>query len=223
MPRTQLRGGLRHESSADAALARPATHHTDRDRLQTARVPARRHAHQFQRHKLRAWTTYWLSLGRFGALDSGLVYRYNSAQTYSLAGTGQGLSAIELARNPGYVNAAGSATPVFFDERGTEFFNASHQLDLSFLYQVPVWSTLRPWLKLELYNMLNSHPLIGFNNAVNVDPASSLDANGLRTGYIRPQNFGTARANNDYPRATTTPGGAAQYARTFLMSFGVRF
>lgn len=177
----------------------------------------------FQRHKVRAWTTYGLDLGRFGTLDSSVIYRFNSAQTYSLAATGQPLSAVQLARNPGYARASGQAQTIFFDERGSEFFNASNQVDLGVLYQLPLWKTLRPWLKLEYYNVFNNQALVGFNTAVTPDANSPLDANGLRTGFVRGSNFGTARSNADFPRATNTPGGAAQYARTFLMSFGFRF
>lgn len=177
----------------------------------------------FQRHKLRAWTTYALPLGRFGSLDSSVLYRYNSAQTYSLSATGQSLSAIQLARNPGYARATTVSQSIFFDDRGSEFFNASHQVDLGLLYQIPVWTTLRPWLKLELYNLFNNQALVFYNTAVAVDTGSPLDANGLRTGFTRVAAFGTARSNADYPRATTTPGGTGLYARTFLMSFGVRF
>jgi hypothetical protein len=177
----------------------------------------------FQRHKLRAWTTYGLTLGRLGTADLSAVYRFNSALTYSLAATGQALSAVQLARNPGYARVGGQAQTLFFDERGSEFFNASNQVDLALLYQVPVWQTLRPWLKLEFYNVFNNQPLVGFNTAVSVDPNSPLDADGLRTGFIRNAAFGTATSNASYPRATNTPGGTALYARTFLMSFGLRF
>jgi hypothetical protein len=177
----------------------------------------------FQRHKVRAWTTYGLTLGRFGSVDTSTSYRFNSAQTYSLAATGQPLSAIQLARNPGYARAAGQAQTIFYDERGSELFDASHQVDLALLYQVPLWKSLRPWFKAEFYNVFNNQPLVLANTAVTPDPASPLDANGLRTGFIRPAAFGTARGVGDYPRATTSPAGTNLYARTFLMSFGLRF
>ncbi len=177
----------------------------------------------YQRHKVRAWTTYGLQLGRLGSLDSSASYRFNSAQTYSLAATGQPLSAVQLARNPGYARASGQAQTLYFDDRGSESFEASHQVDLAFLYQIPVWKTARPWLKLEFYNVFNNQPLVGFNTAVTPDAASALDADGLRTGYVKGSNFGTARSQADYPRATMTPGGTSLYARTFLMSFGLRF
>lgn len=177
----------------------------------------------FQRHKVRTWTTYGLQLGRFGSLDSSASYRFNSAQTYSLAATGQALSAVQLARNPGYARAAGQAQTIFFDDRGSEFFKASHQVDLALLYQIPIWKTARPWFKAEFYNVFNNQPLVLANSAVTPDPNSALDANGLRTGYIKPAAFGTARSQADYPRATNSPAGTALYARTFLMSFGLRF
>lgn len=177
----------------------------------------------FQRHKVRAWTTYGLQLGRLGSVDTSASYRYNSAQTYSLAATGQPQSAVQSARNPGYARSAGQAQTLYFDERGSEFFEDSHQVDLAVLYQVPIWKTLRPWFKAEFYNVFNNQPLVLANTAVTPDPASPLDANGLRTGYIKPAAFGTARSQADYPRATTSPAGTALYARTFLMSFGLRF
>ena len=78
---------------------------------------------------------------------------------------------------------------------------------------------MRPWIKFELYNILDTNTLIGWNNAVTPDPASPLDANGLPTGYIKPSNFGTARANSDFPRPIPGIDGG----RTFLGSFGMRF
>ena len=46
LPRPQLRRRLGHEAPADAALARPATHHPGRHRLQAPRILAGRDAHQ---------------------------------------------------------------------------------------------------------------------------------------------------------------------------------
>ena len=60
--------------------------------------------------------------------------------------------------------------------------------------------------------------LISYNTAIRPDPASPVDALGLRTGYIEGVNFGEARGVNDYPRSLNEAGG-----RAFRMSFGVRF
>lgn len=175
----------------------------------------------FQRHKVRAWTTYQWDFGRFGAADTSLLWRYNSALTYSLSATVP-TSAIQRGRNPGYATPPQSQ-PLFFAERGSEFFEDAHVFDVALTYQVPVFRTLRPWVKFEIYNLFNDQSLVGFNTAVTADPNSPLDEDGLPTGYIRGANFGKATANSHFPAATVTPSGDAVYARTFLMSFGVRF
>ena len=72
----------------------------------------------FQRHKLRAWTTYGLDFARFGALDASLLYRYNSALTYSLVANGVPTTAAQRAANPGYATPPTSQT-VYFGERGS--------------------------------------------------------------------------------------------------------
>lgn len=177
----------------------------------------------FQRHKLRVWTTHSSTLGRFGTLDVSALYRFNSALTYSVTAPAQALSAIQLARDPGYARASGVAQTLYFGERGTEGFNGWSQVDLAVLYQVPVRSTLRPFVKLELYNAFKSEALVGFNTTVTPDANSLRDADGLPTGFLRAEAFGTPRGVSDYPRATTTPSGTAVYSRTFLMSAGVRF
>ena len=50
LPRPELRRGLRHESPADAALARAATHDPRWHRLETPRIVTGRHAHQHLLH-----------------------------------------------------------------------------------------------------------------------------------------------------------------------------
>lgn len=175
----------------------------------------------FQRHKVRAWTTYLWDFGRFGSADTSLVWRFDSAQTYSLTATVP-TSAIQLARNPGYARPPQSQT-LYFGERGSEFYEPSHVFDVAMTYQVPVFRTLRPWVKFEVYNLFNDQSLVAYNTAITADPDSPRDSEGLATGFVRGANFGRATANTHFPRATTTPSGDALYARTFLMSFGIRF
>jgi outer membrane receptor protein involved in Fe transport len=173
----------------------------------------------FQRHKIRLYAIYNQTLGRFGSIDISPFWRYNSAQTFSLAATGQPFSAVQLARNPGYARAAGTSTTVFFGGRGTEEFEGYGLVDLAVSYQIPVWKTLRPWIKFEMFNVLNNDKLIGWTTTVTPDPASPLDENGLRTGFVRASNFGQARSNADYPRPLPGLDGL----RTFQMAFGLRF
>ena len=173
----------------------------------------------FQRHKLRVYAIYNQGLGRFGSLDISPFWRYNSAQTFSLAAAGQPLSAVQLARNPGYARAAGATQQLFFGGRGTEEFEGYGVVDLALSYQIPVWRTLRPWVKFEMFNVLNNDKLIGWTTTVTPDPASPLDEHGLRTGFVRSATFGQARSNADYPR----PGPGLDGLRTFQVAFGLRF
>jgi hypothetical protein len=176
----------------------------------------------FQRHKVRAWTTYLFDFGAFGGLDASLLWRYNSAQTYSLFATAVPLSAIQRARNPGYALPPTSQT-LFFDERGTEYFDDAHQFDVGIAYNIPIFKTLRPWVKLDVLNLFNDQSLVQANTTITPDPASPVDADGLATGFIRGAQFGTGTQNSHYPRAGANPGGDSLYARTYLVTFGVRF
>lgn len=173
----------------------------------------------FQRHKIRLYLTYNQGLGRFGSVDVSPLWRYNSAQTYSLSSAGQSLSAVQLARNPGYARASGVSQTIFFGGRGTEEFEGYGLLDLAASYQIPIWKELRPWFKFEVYNVLNNDKLVGWTTTVTPDPNSPLDENGLRTGFVRAANFGQARSNTDYPRPLPGLDGG----RTFQMALGFRF
>jgi hypothetical protein len=175
----------------------------------------------FQRHKVRAWTTYMWDLGRFGSADTSVLWRYNSAATFSLLATVP-TSAIQLARNPGYARPPQSQ-PLFFADRGSEFYESTSLFDFSVTYQVPVFRTLRPWLKLDLFNAFNDQSLARFNTAVTADNAGPRDADGLPLNHVPGANFGRATAISHFPLSAATPSGDALYARTFLMSVGFRF
>jgi hypothetical protein len=108
---------------------------------------------------------------------------------------------------------------MFYGERGSESFEGYGLVDLAATYEIPIWRTVRPWLKFELYNVFDNNKLIAWNTTVTPDPNSPLDANGLPTGFIRPSNFGTPRNNADYPRPIPGIDGG----RTFQMAMGLRF
>ena len=78
---------------------------------------------------------------------------------------------------------------------------------------------LRPWLKLDLFNVFNYDEPYRYNTSVRLDPDSPADALGIPTGFIRDPNFGEPTASSDYPR----PYGGEVGGRAFRMSFGVRF
>ena len=79
-------------------------------------------------------------------------------------------------------------------------------------YSLPVWKTVRPWMKLELRNVLNNDTLTTWNIAVTPDNEGPKDADGLPTNYIKGRNYGKGTGTGNYP-----------VPREFLFSVGVRF
>lgn len=172
----------------------------------------------FQRHKVRVWSIYRMEMGRFGGIDLTPVWRYNSALTYSLVANSVPLSTIQRARNPGYARVPTSQA-LFFDERGSEEFAGYALVDLGATYQVPIWKTLKPWVRVEVLNLLGNDKLIGWDTTITADAASPLDANGLPTGYVKGARFGQATSTAQYPR----PRPGLTGGRTYLGAFGLRF
>ena len=76
----------------------------------------------------------------------------------------------------------------------------------------PFWRTLSPWIKVDVFNLFNSQPLIAWDTTVAADPTSPVDELGLPTGYIEGPSFGDATSTAHFP------GG-----REFRVAFGVRF
>ncbi len=165
---------------------------------------------QYQEHKVRLWTTYGLDLGRAGDLAASLVYRYDSARTFSYS-TSVPRSTIQRNRNPGYQSITTTQT-LFFGDRGIGEYNSTSLFDFALSYSIPVFKRVEPWVKFEVFNVLNDDTLILHNIGITVDNTSPLDADGLRTGFNRGSAFGQARAATDY----VTP-------REYFVSVGIRF
>ena len=172
----------------------------------------------FQRSKIRLWAIYTQGLGRLGSLDIAPMLRIESPQTYSLRASNVPLTAIQLSRDPGYAQPPQYQT-LYFGERGSQEFKGYSLMDLSLNYSIPVFRTLRPWIKGEVLNLFNNQKLISWNTNVRPDPNSPKDANGLPTGYIKSSTFGTGTSNANYPywRANNSGG------RTYLLYMGLRF
>jgi hypothetical protein len=171
----------------------------------------------FQRSKLRVWADYNLGLGAYGSLTVASIYRYNSAKTYSLAANGVPLSAVQAARNPGY---AGTPTQtLFFGPRGSESFKGYALVDLALTYDVPVWRSVRPWVKFEAFNLLNNQKLIAWDTTITPGADSGRDENGLPTGYVKGARFGQATAVTHYPG----PRPGADGGRALDVAIGFRF
>ena len=172
----------------------------------------------FQRNKVRAWATYHAALGRFGAVDVAPLYRYNSGRTYSLVASGVPLSAQQTARNPGYARPPTSQS-IFFGERGSQSFDGYHLVDLAATYSVPVWQSLRPWVKLEILNAFNNQKLVSWNTSITADASGPKDEDGLPVNYVKSAAFGTATGPASYAR----PRPGIDGGRTLLVAAGVRF
>jgi hypothetical protein len=174
----------------------------------------------FQRHKLRLWGIYNRQLGRFGSVDLSAMWKYNSGLTYTLFAANYPLTAQQRALGASYANLPnGGAANLFFGERGSQSFEGYALVDLGVNYQIPVWRTVRPYLKVEVLNALNNQKLIGHDVVVTADPSSPRDSLGLPTGYVQGARFGQATRNLDYP--AYRPG--FDGGRTLLMAFGLRF
>jgi carboxypeptidase family protein len=175
----------------------------------------------YQQHKLRVYGIYTSPFGRFGSLDVAPVWRVNSGTVYSHTAT-LPLTAVQLARNPGYpainINPAVRQT-IFFGERGENSFKGYGVVDLAATYTVPVWRALAPWLKLEIYNALNNQKQIAWDRTVSVDQNSARDANGIPTGFIRGPRYGTATSDTQFPQPYLGQIGS----RAVRLAFGIRF
>ena len=176
----------------------------------------------YQQHKMRVYGTYTQKMGRFGAIDLSPIWRVDSGQTFSYSAASVPLSAIELARNPGYptnnINTSTSQT-LFFGARGAGEFMGYGLVDLAATYSIPVFKSVKPWVKVEFYNLLNNEKLIKWDTTVTADPNSAKDANGLATGYIQGANFGKATNDNQFPQPIPGTNGG----RLFRMALGIRF
>ncbi len=165
----------------------------------------------FQSHRIRAWGIYNQPLGFAGDVDVALFYRYDSPLTYSLSASNVALSPIQQARGAAYISLPATQT-LYFAERGSELFDAAHLWDMGLNYSIPVFRSLRPYVKLDVYNLFNNDKLIQWNTVVTADPNSPLDSLGLPTGYVKGSNFGKGTSNAHYPGA-----------RRFEVAVGFRF
>jgi hypothetical protein len=165
----------------------------------------------FQRHRVRAWGMYTQGLGRLGDVDLALLYRFDSATTYSLLATNVPLTATQRELGAAYATLPSTQT-LFFGSRGSELFDNTHLWDLGVNYSIPVFQSLRPYVKVDVFNLLNNDKLFRWNTVVTADAGSVRDALGLPTGYTPGANFGRGTANTHYPAA-----------RRFQVAVGFRF
>jgi hypothetical protein len=187
----------------------------------------------FQRHKLRAWAIYDLNMGRAGSMSLSGLWRVDSGLAYSLAQRNVAPNATQraLLTTAGYPDQLGAAM-VFFGERGSEMFAGYGLLDTSVHYNVPVFASLRPWIKFDVYNIMNNQKLIAWNTTVSQDASTAADDLGLRVGYTPSTQFGKASGNtvtnlNQTAIPTYAPTGFGgtngNGGRTIRVAMGIRF
>jgi hypothetical protein len=184
-----------------------------------------------QRSRLRVWSVYDWNVGRLGDLSVSGLWRLDSGRVFTLASRNQPLSTeqIGILERAGYPDTPATQS-VYFGERGSQEFPGYGVVDASINYNIPVFRSLRPWVKFDIYNVFDNLKLVAWNTTVSQNSAGGVDALGLATNFTPGSAFGTATGNtvtnlnvnniNAYPLAfsSATPGG-----RTFRMAFGFRF
>jgi len=172
----------------------------------------------YQRNKFRMWSVYNFDLGKAGDASVSGLWRVDSGQVYNLASTNQSITPIQFAKISAYPDAPSSQT-LYYSARGSESFKGYGLLDIGLGYNIPVYRSLRPWLKLDVYNLMNNQKLITWNTTVSQDLSGPKDSLGLATNYIKGGSFGKATASTNFP----VPFQGETGGRTFRMAVGVRF
>jgi len=118
----------------------------------------------------------------FGTVDLGAILRVDSGRAYSLRADGVRPNATHLGiiAAAGYVDTPGRRDIYFSQGRGSETFDGYGLLDVSVNYSIPVWDSLSPWIKFDLFNALHNDKQIYGNTTVWLDPDSPLDEFGIR-------------------------------------------
>jgi hypothetical protein len=169
------------------------------------------HLDDFEADRVRLWTDYSFDFGRGGAVDAGLLLKYDSPLTFSYAAVNVPLSPSQRSAGAGYRSLPGTQT-LFFGERGAGEYNDVWSADLALTYSVPIWRQFMPYLKVTVTNVTNEDTAIKFNTSVSADRNGPKDANGLPTSFVKGPNFGKATASSNY-----------QIPREFFVSAGFRF
>ena len=174
---------------------------------------------QFEADRIRLWTTYTFDMRRFGNLSTGLLWRYDSPQTFSYTAT-PARSAISKSLNPGYHNAP-TTVNLTFGPRGLGQYNAASLFDTSVQYSYPI-ARVTPWIKFDVRNVFNKSTLIAYNTTIFTDANSPTDSFGYATGFTKVSvNPATGVVTNTFGRPTSTLNYVLP--RQYLLYAGVRF
>jgi hypothetical protein len=207
----QLRnhGNFEGEASNQPGISSPFGDHPE-FRSEERHYPVGR-LDDFQRHKGVLYTTYRQPLGRMGDVTAGLTWRYESALTYSHTVTTFPRTPQQSALDPGYATPMSTQT-IFFGTRGENELAGYHVFHLALGYGVPVWRSVRPWVKVEARNLLNNDARIGWDRTISPVTTGPVDSLGLPTTFTKGPRYGTATSLAHHPSA-----------REVMVSLGVRF
>ncbi len=105
------------------------------------------------------------------------------AVTQPLTALGQPLTDIQtdLLARQGYPDAP-SNQPVFFGERGSQWFKGYALLDVSFNYEIALKGHVRPWVKFDVFNLFN-HKNYGSFTLVETNANYGKPAENLNISY----------------------------------------
>jgi len=227
----QLKNDGNYEGEASSQPANPSTIGNYAEASSAARNYPDGRLQTFQRSRLRLWTVYNRQLGRAGDLSLSGLWRVDSGRVFSLAARNQPPTAaqVRLLSAAGYPDAAITQTVFFTGARGDQTFKGYGLVDFSLNYNIPVFASARPWLKLDVFNVLDNRKLIAWNTTVTQNRAS-VDALGLGTTYTKGAAFGTATGNtvtnlnvNNIPAYPVALPGGIPGGRTVRLAFGLRF
>src|SRR5262249_34589477 len=143
------------------------------------------------------WSIYDMNLGRAGDMSVSGLWRVDSGLVYSLVARNQSVTAAQAAilASAGYPDGPPSTNnEVFYSARGSESFKGFGVMDMSVNYNVPVFRTVRPWVKFELFNVFDNQKLIAWNTTISQNK-TTVDNLGLGTTYNKGATFGTATGN----------------------------
>ena len=119
----------------------------------------------------------------------------------------------------GYASGPDPRTLYFSDGRGSGTFKGYGLFDLSFRYSIPIWQSLNPWVKAEVYNLMNNDTAIRWDTSVVPDPDRSARRAWIADRVYRGTQLRRTHIANDYPQWQPGQNGL----RSFQLAMGFRF
>jgi hypothetical protein len=190
-----------------------------------------------QRHRLRAWAGYDISLGAFGTINASALQNYDSGRPYATVFSTDLTRYTGAPANPGYASLLGTAN--YYICRDCNRFANRSSTDLALNYGIPI-TRAQVFVRGVVTNAFNKHALSG--SATGGSVGMTVNGSGNQLANFNPFNpftqaatecpagttgtacktggFNYQRASN-FGQATSFAG--FQAARTYSFSLGARF